>query len=414
MIITPTALEPESLVYQRAFNEWETLHARTNELHLRDVLMDPDDTPVSGIAAALRALPPPERFPVAFGVFLRSASRWSSIEQTVFLGEFLPGPTAIERRLLEAAARSALTMPEKLPVTLEEFPSRIWKRSVASGSPARIETAAHLAVHAMMVLMDQYEDTAECEVPKIGVLEIGEEMEIHVPSGDLEPVIDLLALPPFTLPEMKIRVLDKVERDTIEEHSLFLTEQYTAFYAWALADTCEGPDRINIVVREAASMVRKQQRRRNLYRHHHTQRLGRLLFRLGHRRDSMRCAKAVGISPWAEGWQHQAVTREAHTRIRSLLLKPGRTGDAWQYEPTLACSAMSVPLWLTEAVNRVAELTELFNKAHECPWIFPRLHHVYQWHLALPGKQAALHEIEAMAPEFAVGLAFPQQTKQFP
>jgi hypothetical protein len=282
MTVMPETLEPESIVYQRALNEWETFHARTNELHLGDVLLNPDDTPASGIAAALRVLPPAERSPVAFGMFLKSASRWSSIEQTVFLGEFLPRPTVIERRLLEAAVRGVLTVPEKLPVTLEEFPSRIWKRAIASGSPARIETAAHQAVHAMMVLIEQYEDVWECEVPKIGKLEIGEEMAIRVPSGDLEPVIDLLALTPFTLREMTIRVLEKIERDTVEGPSLLFTEQYAAFSAWVLAETCEGPDRINIVVRQAAAMVREQQRQKNLYRHHHIQRFGRILFRLGH------------------------------------------------------------------------------------------------------------------------------------
>jgi uroporphyrinogen-III synthase len=66
---------------------------------------------------------------------------------------------------------------------------------------------------------------------------------------------------------------------------------------------------------------------------------------------------------------------------------------------------MSMPLWLVDPVNRVPDLVELFRKADACPWIFPRLHHVYQWHLALCGKQETLREVEAVDPEFAIGLA---------
>ena len=30
------------------------------------------------------------------------------------------------------------------------------------------------------------------------------------------------------------------------------------------------------------------------------------------------------------------------------------------------------------------------------PWVFPQLYHIYQWHLAIAGNQAALKEIAAM------------------
>lgn len=73
-------------------------------------------------------------------------------------------------------------------------------------------------------------------------------------------------------------------------------------------------------------------------------------------------------------------------------------------DPALACSAMTIPLWLADGVERVSELTSLLYRAADCPWMFPRLQHIYQWHLAIAGKQAALGEIEQLAPDLAVGL----------
>jgi hypothetical protein len=58
------------------------------------------------------------------------------------------------------------------------------------------------------------------------------------------------------------------------------------------------------------------------------------------------------------------------------------------------------------------ELVKLFNGAQSCPWIFSHLHHVFQWHLALAGKQTALREIETIDPESAGGLASPSSPVQ--
>lgn len=66
---------------------------------------------------------------------------------------------------------------------------------------------------------------------------------------------------------------------------------------------------------------------------------------------------------------------------------------------------MSIPLWLKDGVSRLPELMGIFSKARECPWVFPRLEHIYQWHLALAGNQKALSEIETMASERSLGLA---------
>ena len=396
---------PESIAYGYAHNQWERFHASASDLKLGELLQNLEAAPSDKLAAALRVLPALERVPVAFGVFIQMAGCWSPMEQTLFLGEFLPGPSAVERRILEAAARGALKVPGNLPVTLEEFPSRIWQRALASGNPARIEAAGHQAVRAMVCLLDPYEESAECVVPDLSKLKIGETAHFHVPSGDLHPVLDLLGLPPVTLPEMKGRILDQIMREITEGRFTMSDGQDTALTAWVFADTSEGPERLAEVRHLAGKTLSKLHDRRSLHSSHHGQRFGRLLFRFGRRSESMRFAKALGISPWARGWQFQPITRAAHTRIRQLLVKPGMVSDAWQQDPALACAAMSLPLWLTDAVSRVPALVELFNNAHACPWVFPRLYHVFQWHLALAGKQQSLREVEAISADCAVGLA---------
>ena len=384
----------------------------SNDLKLGECLQNLETTSAAAIVTALRVLPPLERTPVAFGVFLQAARHWSHVEQALFLGELMPEPSTVELHILKAAACGALLVPAKFPVTLEEFPSRIWQRALASGKPARIESAGHQAVAAMSHLLNQHEEAVECVMPDISKLKIGEEAIFHVPSGDLHPVIDLLGLSPFTLPEMKGRVLDKIIQDVTDGQFSMSKGQDLAFMAWVMADTSEGPARLARVMRQAANTLKKLLERKNLHNSHHGQRLGRLLFRLGLRSASMSFAKALGISPWERGWQHQPITRAAHARLRQILVKPDKVSDAWQRDPALACSAMSVPLWLSEAINRVPALVLLFNQAHACPWIFPRLYHVFQWHLALAGKQKALRKVEAVRADCSVGLAEKNLTKQ--
>lgn len=65
---------------------------------------------------------------------------------------------------------------------------------------------------------------------------------------------------------------------------------------------------------------------------------------------------------------------------------------------------MSLPLWLVDGVSRVPELTQLFNQAAAFPWIFPRLYHVFQWHLAIAGKRQALKEVSGMCTDNDLGL----------
>lgn len=65
---------------------------------------------------------------------------------------------------------------------------------------------------------------------------------------------------------------------------------------------------------------------------------------------------------------------------------------------------MSLPLWLVDGVSRVAELTRLFDNAGAFPWVFPKLHHVFQWHLAISGNMQALREVEGMSKCHALGI----------
>ena len=405
--------EPETTLYQNSLRTWEIFHARSTELDLGKRLRDLEAPTFGQIEEALWVIPSAERTPVAFGVFLQAAAGWSAIEQTHFLSVFLAASSKPVRRILEAAVRGALKTPDHLPVTLEEFPSRIWKRAVDSGSPTRLVTAGHQAVRAMIRLSAEYENLTEAtsQPPDLRHLKPGDSMEFTVPSGDLPVVCDLLALPPSTLPEMKTRVLDRIMENTMDGRFELTEGQDWVFSAWAFADTCESSDHISVVLRQVATTLKKLGDRKNLHSSHHAQRLGRFLFRLGLRGDSMRCAKAVGISPWEHGWQFQSLRASTHNRIRDLLIRPETNTDAWSIEPALACSAMSIPLWLANPINRVEALQKLFQMSADCPWLFPRLQHVFQWHLALVGKQKALHEIEVIAPDWSVGLGCKVRTQ---
>jgi hypothetical protein len=384
----------EIQAYQHSLSIWERFQSESRYVPDEASLLSgvPSVNLVDGF---LRLMPPAERKPAAFGLFIRFARNWSPPRQSSFLGEFLPDPSPVERSLLEAAAKGALKPPCKLPVTLEEFPSRIWKRAQTSGSPGRLLSASSLAFKAMIELWEQHEVDTDLE----------DFMTLSIPSGDLPLVIDLAALPPVDLHELKTRVIDRLMEELRAGHFEISTEDMPAIKAWVLVDADEGKPFIGKLAVEAKTTMEKYLATCSLRDHHHTRRLGRLMFRFGLRRLSSQCAKALGYSSWEIGWQHQAISATMHTRIRKIILRPDSDADAWMKEPALACSAMSIPLWLADRVERVSALTALFNKAEECPWIFPRLQHIYQWHLALAGKHEELRLIEQLSPDLAVGLS---------
>lgn len=389
-------MKPEIQAYQHALTVWESFHSRSKCPVLDEESLTRRAVSENSIDRILRAIPQDERTPVAFGIFMRFGRNWSPRRQSAYLGEFLPNPSSIERPILEAAATGALKRPRRIPVTVEEFPSRIWKRAQATQSPTRLINAAWMASNAMLRLHKQYEDD---------VIDPEDLTTFRIPSGDMLNVIDLAALSPIHFPDLKTRIIDRLMDEVRAGRYEISMEEMPAVKAWVLVDTNERADGVEKLSAEARSTMTNYLNHHKLRDYHHTHRLGRLLFRFGLRRLSAQCAKVIGYLPWELGWQFQAICGSAHTRIRRIILRPNSDIDAWMREPALACSSMSIPLWLVDGVERVSELIALFNKADECPWIFPRLQHIYQWHLALAGKFEELSQIETISPDLAIGLS---------
>ena len=122
----------EIQAYQHALAVWENFHSQSKCPVPDEESLTRRGASENSIDRVLRALPQGEQTPVAFGLFVRFGRNWSPLHQTSFLGEFLPGPSPEERNILKAAAKGAVKRPRKRPVTVEEFPSRIWKRAQAS------------------------------------------------------------------------------------------------------------------------------------------------------------------------------------------------------------------------------------------------------------------------------------------
>ena len=381
--------------YQHALRIWKDYHTRTSGSGLADRLHHPNEASPEQLAELLRWIPGAERAPVAFGCFLKGAGKWRPLQQTGFLGEFLSSSGPMERGILEAAARGALKYPENLPLTLEEFPSRIWKRALAANSPARLAIAGQQAVRAMGRLFARHEEDSDLE----------NLMTFRIPSGDLPDVMDLASLSPARFVVLKSRIIDRI-MDEVRLNCFEITmEDMPVIRAWVLVETNELEDGIERLAAEARVSMEKYLATGSLRDRHHTRRLGRLMFRFGQRRLSSQCAKVLGHSPWRIGWQFQSISGAAHACVRRAILRPGQVADDWMREPALACSAMSIPLWLTDGVERVSNLVDLFRQAADCPWLFPRLQHIYQWHLALAAKHAELRQIEGIAPDLAIGLS---------
>ncbi len=392
--------------YQYALSRWQAFHAATSAPSLGESFWEFETSPPEEISNILRCIPIGERTPVAFGVFFKGATRWSHFGQTMFLGEFLSNPSQLEQGLLETAARGALRCPDRLPVTVDEFPSRIWQRAQATRSPARLVAAACLAVKAMARLLDEHADGPVNVHPGFNTLQPGESMDFQVLSGDLPAVLDLVALTPTPLKQMKLRVLEKIETDILAGRLPVLREMLPAISAWILTDDPSGHDsKVTALINEARGSAERLAQNCDIHHIHHTRRLGRLMFRLGKRGAAIHCAKAIGHSAWEQGWQHQVLANASHTRIRNAINHKTAAADTWLHDPALACSAMSRPLWLGNTISRLPELMALFTRAADFPWIFPRLHDLFQWHLALADKPAELRAVEALAPDLAVGLS---------
>lgn len=382
----------ETKAYQHALSVWQNFHSTTRistvdgSLPTRRIAWEDHQDRI------LRALPPIERTPSAIGLFVRNARTWSTDRKRGFLAEFVPSPPPVVGELLRAAAMGEVIRPRKLLVTLEEFPSRIWQRTLASRSPERLVGASYLACHAMARLLERHRHDADLRIL----------MPFWDSAGDLPCLIDLAALPPADTQHLKDRILERLMQKLRSGDFQPSFKDMESIKTWVLAESAEGPSLVDSLASEANETAAQRIKNGRLRLPYDTRRLGRLMFRLGFRRHSYHCANALGEPPWKNGWQHQVVSAEFHSRIRQRI---HHGNDTWMSDPALACSSMTIPLWLTDGVERVSSLSSLFFRAAECPWMFPRLQHIYQWHLALAGKQEALREIAQLAPDLAAGLS---------
>lgn len=204
---------------------------------------------------------------------------------------------------------------------------------------------------------------------------------------------------------MKVQFLAHLENEVMAGRFQMSEGQDLTITAWTSGDTPKRTEAIRLMVEQAEDFIEKLKEKPRLRPRHHLARLGRMFFRLGDRTMARKCGKVIGISTMNHGWQHQCLSTEAHDRIRSHFLGGDIAADTWQRDPALACSAMTIPLWLKDGVNRLPELMGIFANVDECPWVFPRLQHIFQWHVALSGNQKALEEIESLAPDDSIGLA---------
>ncbi|MEI7910586.1 MAG: hypothetical protein WCK77_13195 [Verrucomicrobiota bacterium] len=402
--------------YQYAVSQWEAFNAATSSPDLWDWFWSEETSEPGDISKLLRLLPAAERTPVAFGMFFMEASAWPPIEQTVFLGEFLSGPTTLERQLLEAAARGALTCPDNLPLTVDEYPSRIWQRAQATQAPARLVGAACRAVNSMVSLLEGYADfpvpDKEADLIK---LQRGESVFFQVSAGELPAALDLVALTPPSFRDLKMRAFERIQADCISGSVQLVKPMLPAISAWiSMDDPSEQASLIDGLTMEVG-LEQLLQKNDGISRAH-IQRLGRFMFRIGQRGLALRCAKAIGRSPSSYGWQHQALANIPHTRIRNAIINmtPAANADAWLHDPAMACSAMSRPLWLNGTIGRVPELSALFAHAADFPWLAPSLCDVFQWHLAISNMHEELLAVEAIAPDSAVGLSIESSPETIP
>ncbi len=401
-------LTPEAAAYQHAFAEWRAFRTRTFATGLLTVIRNPAVTDPEEIGEALRVLPAGECRPVAFAIVMKGGGAWSSATLDRFCGEFLSALVPIERQTLDASVSRRVMALEKLPVTVENYPSRIWQRALAHQNPARLAAAAFLATHALETLLIEsgcHED--EDELFDDADADSGAARSFRVPLGDLDSVFDLVAIAPSEFAKMKNQLWAKLETDTEAGTFVLLEGQVSVLRAWVLAKSELASTAVETVLDEARAMREENTRYGGLRARVRTMRYGRFLLRLGLRREAMRCARAIASSPWVDGWQRQSLSAAFHTRIRDLIIKPGMEIDRWLTDPALASSTMSAPLWLKDGICRLPELLTLFGQAREFPWLFPQLHQIFQWHLALADHDQALREVAAIDPEGDVGLAIP-------
>jgi hypothetical protein len=396
----PQEFLPESLAYQNALGRWRDFQEVAKTMQLDKMLCRTGAFGRPAYVEALNLLPPAERRPVAFGELARYANEFLPQDHARIRELILPDASACELDTREAVKNGSLSLPDKLPVTLEEFPSRIWQRAMSSGSPGRLVVAGYQAVDTTLRLLSQIDSLPETDSN-------GGEVVFHIDIGDAPEVFDLIALAPREHLGLKTDLINALIAEVEADETTMFKEQFETIAAWVLLDDEDKDSRTDQLLRDTLNLINKLNEggEKSLKNRHRLRKLGRLLFRLGHRREALRAARTLGVSAWSEGWQFQPIGGMAHAGIRKRLLRPKTNADAWQHDPALACSAMSLPLWLADGVSRVPELMQLFNRAGDFPWVFPRLSHVFQWHLAIAGKSQALREIQILPESRTIGFS---------
>jgi hypothetical protein len=391
-------LLPESLAYQNALGHWRDFQEDVKTLRLDQMLARPGCFGKRVYMEALNLLPPAERRPVLFGELARYAKEFFPSDHARIQQKILPDASAFELDALEAVRRGEIVLPTKLPITLERFPSRIWQRALASGSSQRLVTAGCQGVDQVLRLLFEIHELSD----------MAGENVIRLPIGDLPEFVDLIALAPRQHLGLKNQLIESLTAYVEAGRSPLMKEMFGMIPAWVFLDDEGGYLRISPLIQEARSLTHELERGENrLKARHRLLTLGRFFFRLGQRGESLRCARALGLSAWAEYWQDQCIGNKAHESLRRHMLRPETDAEAWQREPALACSSMTLPLWLGDGVCRLAALTRLFNHSSEFPWVFPQLYHVFQWHLAIAGRHDVLKQIERISPEDSLGLISP-------
>lgn len=240
----PQELLPESLAYQNALGRWRDFQEVAKTMRLDKMLCKPDAFGSPVYFEALNLLPPTERRPVAFGELARHANQFSPQDHARIREVILPNATAFELDTLDAAKKGNLSLPDKLPVTLEEFPSRIWQRALASGSPQRLVTAGVQAIDFTLRLLSQidYITTADDDY--------GDEVVWSIEIGDITEVFDLIALAPREHLEFKTHLIEALMARVEADQTTMFKEVFETIPAWVLLDDQDTDSRIEQLTKD--------------------------------------------------------------------------------------------------------------------------------------------------------------------
>ena len=410
-------------IYSRSRAGWRAFHLSTCEGHHAARLRRFREVSASKLGDTLGLLPAGEREPVAFGIYLGAASGWNAEERERFRRHHLSRCHPAAAEVLDGADRGTLAAPGRVPATLEEFPSRIWKRALASGRPGRLATAGAQAVEAIVRLLESHPDrgcglpfypTQRRMVPSVPIREAAPDYPhpdhwLGVTVGDMPSELDLIAVAPASSLHLKGRMFDHFTALGQSIGFTILKPTAKAIFSWFQGATQNVmPDAYFADCEKRVANLRES---RSPFRHPDAEVTvaGAIAYRLGRRRLAARFDPLPdpGLRR-RHGWHHLPIPPERHARLRRVLAtQAGADATAWQTDPGLACSGMSLPLWLEDGSDHLPKIAALLERTGEFPWVFPRLYHVFQWRLALAGHCDALRGIYERFPDDSWGLDRP-------